>query len=117
MDVQYSKESLVSPDGTPPSQPSLSDDYRSNYGAVSALRTSGRRPWLGSEVLSEMDKGVPLPQKRSSQGNGYTLLTAEQPDLLSVMEASWWEPPSPRIRSHIEIRSYSHSICFIAHLL
>lgn len=89
MDVQYSKESLVSPDGTPPSQPSLSDDYRSNYGAVSAPRTTGCRPWLGSEVLSEMDKGVPLPKRRSSQACSYTSQAAEQPDLLSVMEASW----------------------------
>ncbi len=89
MDVQYSKETLVSPDGTPPSQPSLSDDYRSNYGAVSAPRTSGRRPWLGSEVLSEMDSGVPLPKKRVSQAGGYTSQAAEQTDLLSVMEASW----------------------------
>ncbi len=89
MDVQYSKENLVSPDGTPPSQPSLSDDYRSNYGAVSAPRTNGRRPWLGSEVLSEMGKGIPLPKKRSSPAGGYPSQAAEQPDLLSVMEASW----------------------------
>jgi len=86
MDVQYSKESLASPDGTPPSQPSLSDDFRSNYAAPT---TGGRRPWLGSELLSEMDKGVPLFKKGNGPPNGYALHAADQPDLLSVMEASW----------------------------
>ena len=95
MDVQYSKESLASPDGTPPSQPSLSDDFRSNYGAVSAPRRSVRRPWLGSEVLSGMEKAEPPPKAVNGYVNGYHMKTADQPDLLSAMEASWWAPPSP----------------------
>ena len=95
MEVQYSKESLASPDGTPPSQPSLSDDFRSNYGAVSAPRKSVRRPWLGSQVLSEMDKPGPPPNSVNGHVNGYCVKTADQPDLLSAMEASWWAAPSP----------------------
>lgn len=91
MEVQYSKDTLASPDGTPPSQPSLSDDnYRSK---CAAPRSSARQPWLGSEQLSGMEKGVPLPKKRNGLANGYTSHAADQPDLLSVMEASWYTTP------------------------
>ena len=117
MDVQYSQENLVSPDGTPPSQPSLSDDYRSNYGAVSAPRTTGRRPWLGSEILSEMDQGIPLPKKRSSQANGYTSQAAEQADLLSVMEASWWGAPSLAYILLYNFTPYDDVNCFTVRLM
>lgn len=98
MEVQYSKESISSPDGTPPSFASLSENHRENYGT--SARASARRVWIGSEVLPEMEKGIPLPQKRNGLVNGYASHTAdavEQPDLLSVMEASWCASPIPQL--------------------
>ncbi len=96
MEVQYSKESISSPDGTPPSFASLSENHREKYGT--SARANARRAWLGSEVLPEMEKGIPLPQKRNGLMNGYASHSAnavEQPDLLRVMEASWCASPIP----------------------
>ena len=64
-----------------------------------------------------MDQGIPLPKQRSSQANGYTSQAAEQADLLSVMEASWWEAPSLAYISLYNLTRYNDVNCFTVRLM
>ncbi|CAL8467141.1 g6677 [Coccomyxa elongata] len=92
MDVAAFKDNqLASPDGTPPSNGLAEEAFRS--ATPSYYRRGTQQGWLGTDYRPDVGPAKPLGLRPEVNGTG-SGITTEGSDIIGLMEAVWFGPPS-----------------------
>lgn len=92
MDVSGFKETLSSPDGTPPSNGLAEEAFRS--ATPGYYRRGVQQGWLGTDYVPEARPAKTIGAFAEAGGNGNSE-TTEGSDIVGLMEAVWYVPASP----------------------
>ncbi|EIE26801.1 hypothetical protein COCSUDRAFT_59309 [Coccomyxa subellipsoidea C-169] len=91
MDVSGFKETLSSPDGTPPSNGLAEEAFRS--ATPGYYRRGVQQGWLGTDYVPEARPAKTIGAFAEAGGNGNSE-TTEGSDIVGLMEAVWFGPQS-----------------------